>query len=127
MSFQSYYKKVAVDEEGNISIPGTAINNFIPNSYYIGPAGSHRARPVPKYQFHKSNIKIIKLIDYSEIAKKLTWNEKLLISKGEILMIEFRKPLIFSGYLVPIGKHDPLSEIYISINNARDFIHELGF
>ena len=125
-SFQSYYKKVAVDEKGNVSIPGPAINNnFIPNTYYIGPAGGHKAKPVPKYQFNKSNIKTIKLLDYSEVAENLTRHERLLISKNEVLQIEFKKPLMFSGHGVPLGKHDPLDKIYISINNARDFMQKM--
>ncbi len=119
---RGYFKKVAVDEKGNISIHGTLIKKFTPDTYF----GTWTGR---NFQISKSNINKISLINYKDI-KKTNYSERLyLLKTNKVILIEFKKPLkwdnirsIQSGY---IGINmPPLKQIYFSISNPEQFIKD---
>lgn len=120
---KNFSKKVALDSNGNISIPGKWIKDFKSNSYYGGYAG--KVREI-YYQFTKNNIKEIKLINYKDIKDATLLDKSYLLAKTDkVIYIKFKKALNFVKGLNDFGQMKPLPRIYISLKNPEKFISDL--
>src|SRR3990172_6096674 len=79
-------RKVAVDDNGNVSIHGNVLNDFVPNTYF-------RARTSHNFQFTKDNIEEMKIIEPNDAGNPPLMQAIYMVRKGRILHIKFKKPL----------------------------------
>jgi hypothetical protein len=123
LSIRLRNRKVAVDEIGNVCISGGQINSFETNTYIQGRTNKY-------FQFNKENIKKDSIVPYESI-KKVALIERLYLCKTKKpILIEFKKPLKFSGYMkystgFTISKMPDVKKLYVSLENPEEFLNYL--
>lgn len=120
----SYLRKIAVDENGNVSIPGEGTDPFIVNTFYTRGGMT----PLKYIQFNKANIENVELVDMSNVEKNNAYSRIFLSKTKKVVLIKFKEPLGYYAYpgIIQIGERNSLEGIYLSLGDPESFMEDIS-